>query len=46
MLYRIEHGDARLKKNQHKIVIVFESEMTGTGLARWNNCIYGAFDDE
>ena len=46
ILRRIEHGDMRLKKYQHQIDIVYENEMTGPGLAKWNNCIYGAFDEE
>ena len=33
-------------RRKHRIEIIFECEMTGTSLMKWNNCIYGAFDDE
>jgi len=33
-------------RRRHRIELVFESELTGNGLAKWNNCIYGAFEDE
>ncbi len=46
MLYRIEHGDIRLKKNKHKIQLRFEAEMDRLEYLIFNNRIYGAYTDK
>jgi len=46
ILYRIEHGDIRLKKNKHKPIIRYEAEMDRIEYLIFRNKVYSDFKDE
>ncbi len=45
-LSRIENGDMRLKKNQHRIEPMYEHQMGRTEHNNYTNMVYGAGVDE